>query len=126
MHCSDCSPSAGAQRVQKLERSAGRTPGLVHSASAQMVHLSRRHAELMRRTPPLRTPPSIPVFQGRSPRTLHSPCHGPMMSELEHHARKIKSPRAFMQHGKNIFFVCNVLASHSSLTGSEVFMSLKH
>ncbi|XP_070198029.1 uncharacterized protein [Littorina saxatilis] len=82
----------------KVERSAGRMPSQAFSPSAQMTQLSRRRAELMRRAPPPRTPPSIPLPKARSLNKGRSPRLGPMLSELEHHARKERSPRNFMQH----------------------------
>ena len=104
--CADCQAMASTETAQlpKVERSAGRMPGQVFSASFQMGQLTRRHAELMRRAPPPRTPPSIPLPKARSLMKGRSPRSGPMLAELEHHARSVQSPRSFMQHGQLIWF----------------------
>ncbi|XP_076467778.1 uncharacterized protein LOC143298738 isoform X2 [Babylonia areolata] len=101
VHCSDCITMASSETVTvpKIQRSAGRMPGQTHSASSHMLHLARRHDDLMRRAPPPRTPPSIPVSRTRSLVKGRAATGGPVLSELEHHARKVKSPRALMQHG---------------------------
>lgn len=114
--CAECGAMASLEAAQlpKVERSAGRMPGQAFSASAQMGQLTRRHAELMRRAPPPRTPPSIPMPKARSLTKGRSPRSGPMLAELEHHARKVHSPRSFMQHGESAQRACRSLLS---LTG---------
>ncbi|XP_048236976.1 uncharacterized protein LOC124127673 isoform X1 [Haliotis rufescens] len=81
----------------KVERSAGRMPRQSGAMTGQVVHTTRRHTELFKRAPPMRTPPSIPTpfnpYGGRSPRGQQL-----FNKELENHARKARSPRHYMEH----------------------------
>ncbi|XP_059149561.1 uncharacterized protein LOC131936546 [Physella acuta] len=78
----------------KVERSAGRMPYRVQSASAQMQGYTRRCNDTLRKVPPLRTPPSIPSPQLNAKNLERK--NGQIFVELEHHARRTKSPRSFM------------------------------
>ncbi|GFN84968.1 abnormal spindle-like microcephaly-associated protein homolog [Plakobranchus ocellatus] len=82
----------------KVQRSAGRMPSQSHNtASTHMLAYSRRYSDALRRAPPLRTPPSIPTPQpsGRR-RSSRSGGSGPVLAELERHARRARSPRNLM------------------------------
>ncbi|XP_061169939.1 uncharacterized protein LOC133179172 [Saccostrea echinata] len=96
-YCFECLPNSMSTKVG---RSAGRMPGRPQSVSAQVLRMARKQNDYFRRAPPVRTPPSIPSpyhQPGVSPR------HGETYnSGLEHHARRVKSPRHFMEHGSNI------------------------
>ncbi|KAH9490369.1 hypothetical protein Btru_033729 [Bulinus truncatus] len=87
--CSDCQPNMKTARV---ERSAGRMPA--RSLSAHLPGYIRV-PEVMKKAPPLRTPPSIPSPQFNLRTTERKT--GQIFLELEHHARRTKSPRSFMQ-----------------------------
>ncbi|KAL3879989.1 hypothetical protein ACJMK2_032261 [Sinanodonta woodiana] len=91
------SEMTGEGTPSTVGRSAGRMPGGVQSHSGQVLRMTRRQNEIFKKAPPVRTPPSIPsphnLFGGRSPRQGQA-----YNSELEHHARKVKSPRHFMEH----------------------------
>ncbi|XP_035828438.1 uncharacterized protein LOC101855375 [Aplysia californica] len=90
--CPECRSAIMSTRV---ERSAGRMPSRSQSANTQMLAFSRRYNEAMRRAPPLRTPPSIPTPQPSAKKTSRR--SGQILFELEHQARKTRSPRNFMQ-----------------------------
>lgn len=93
----------------KVGRSAGRMPGGAQSPAGQVLRMSRRQNEYFKKAPPIRSAPSIP-----SPHhtlTKASPRQGQQyISELEHHARKVNSPRHFMEQGKLylLIFVCKI------------------
>ncbi|KAJ8297697.1 hypothetical protein KUTeg_024228 [Tegillarca granosa] len=93
-YCFGCLPDSMSTKVG---RSAGRMPGRSQSASAQVLRMSKKQNDYFSRAPPLRTPPSIPSpyhqSYGRSPRYGET-----YNSELERHARTVKSPRHFMEH----------------------------
>ena len=95
-YCFQCIPNS---MTSKVGRSAGRTPGGIQSPAGQVLRMARKQNEYFKKAPPVRTPPSIPSphhpLGGRSPRTGQQ-----YISELEHHARKIKSPRHYMEQGK--------------------------
>lgn len=82
-------------------RTAGRMPGKTSSASTQVLRMARRQNEYFKKAPPLRTPPSIPSpFHVRHHKKDASPRFGQTFNaELEHHARSVRSPRRFMEHG---------------------------
>lgn len=94
-YCFLCLPTSMSTKVG---RSAGRMPGRVQSPAGQVLRMARRQNEHFKKAPPVRTPPSIP-----STHHMHcgpSPRQGQQYStELEHHARKLKSPRHFLEHG---------------------------
>lgn len=94
-YCFGCLPNSMSTKVG---RSAGRMPGRSQSASSQVLRMAKKQNEYFSRAPPLRTPPSIPSpyhqTYGRSPRYGET-----YNSELERHARTVKSPRHFMEHG---------------------------
>eukprot|EP00105_Crassostrea_gigas_P007572 XP_011421859.1 PREDICTED: uncharacterized protein LOC105324435 isoform X8 [Crassostrea gigas] len=96
-YCFECLPDSMSTKVG---RSAGRMPGRPQSVSSQVLRMARKQNEYFKKAPPVRTPPSIP-----SPyhHTSSSPRYGETYnSGLEHHARKVKSPRHFMEHGSNV------------------------
>ena len=97
-YCFQCLPDSMATKVG---RSAGRTPGGITSPAGQVLRMSRKQNEYFKKAPPVRTPPSIPSphhpLGGRSPRQGQQ-----YISELEHHARKAKSPRHYMEQGKTL------------------------
>ena len=96
-YCFHCLPD---NMSTKVGRSAGRMPARTQSASAQVLRMARRQNEYFKKAPPVRTPPSIPRphHQGRGQET---PRQGEVYNrELEHHARRTKSPRHFMEQGK--------------------------
>ena len=97
-YCFQCIPDSMATKVG---RSAGRTPGGIQSPAGQVLRMSRKQNEYFKKAPPVRTPPSIPSphhpLGGRSPRQGQQ-----YISELEHHARKVKSPRHYMEQGKKM------------------------
>lgn len=98
-YCFECLPDSMSTKVG---RSAGRMPGRPQSVSSQVLRMARKQNEYFKKAPPVRTPPSIP-----SPyhHTSSSPRYGETYnSGLEHHARKVKSPRHFMEHGKSVTY----------------------
>ncbi|GFS11314.1 abnormal spindle-like microcephaly-associated protein homolog [Elysia marginata] len=81
----------------KVQRSAGRMPTQSHTAaSSHMLAYSRRYSDALRRAPPLRTPPSIPTPQPSARRKGSRGGSGPVLAELERHARRSRSPRNLM------------------------------
>ncbi|XP_025085428.1 uncharacterized protein LOC112558893 isoform X3 [Pomacea canaliculata] len=92
-----CLPLASPRAAVQGRRSAGGMPHQMHSGMPQILQLTRRRAELIQLAPPRHTAPSIPYSSARFS-SHFSPSAGPLMSELEHHARKVKSPRSLMQH----------------------------
>ncbi|RUS76824.1 hypothetical protein EGW08_015410, partial [Elysia chlorotica] len=98
----------------KVQRSAGRMPSQSHTAaSSHMLAYSRRYSDAMRRAPPLRTPPSIPTPQPSARRLTSRSGGGPVLAELERHARRSKSPR-------NLMNTVNTLRSEDYRPESEV------
>jgi len=95
-YCFHCIPDTMSTKVG---RSAGRMPGGAQSPTGQVLRMSRRQNEYYKKAPPVRSAPSIP-----SPHhtiAKQSPRQGQQYStELEHHARKVNSPRHFMEQGK--------------------------
>jgi hypothetical protein len=102
-YCFECIPE---NMSTKVGRSAGRMPGGSQSPAGQVLRMSRRQNEHFKKSPLVRTPPSIP-----STHHMHSapsPRHGQQYNtELEHHARKVKSPRHFMEHGNYTYIPFN-------------------
>lgn len=94
-YCFQCLPDSMSTKVG---RSAGRMPGAVQSPAGQVLRMARRQNEYFKKAPPVRTPPSIPsshhMHSGPSPRQGQQ-----YNTELEHHARKVKSPRHFIEQG---------------------------
>lgn len=98
-YCFNCIPDESM--TAKVGRSAGRMPGGAQTPAGQVLRMSRRQNELYKKAPPVRTPPSIPSSQHMI--TRPSPRQGQQYStELEHHARKVNSPRHFMEQGKSL------------------------
>lgn len=94
-YCFDCIPEETMST--KVGRQAGRMPGGPQTHAGQVLRMSRRQNEYFKKAPPLRTAPSIP---STSKMALQSPRQGQLYSaELEHHARKVNSPRHFMEQG---------------------------
>ncbi|XP_052794192.1 uncharacterized protein LOC128227574 isoform X4 [Mya arenaria] len=93
-YCFECIPEENM--TSKVGRSAGRTPGGPQTPAGQVLRMARRQNEYFKKAPPLRTPPSIP--SGHQMLIKQSPRQGQQYSsELEHHARKVNSPRHFME-----------------------------
>ncbi|XP_052282684.1 uncharacterized protein LOC127879720 isoform X3 [Dreissena polymorpha] len=93
-YCFNCIPDESMNT--KVGRSAGRMPGGTQTPAGQVLRMARRQNELYKKAPPVRTPPSIPSSQHLI--TRPSPRQGQQYStELEHHARKVNSPRHFME-----------------------------
>ncbi|KAK6976175.1 structure-specific endonuclease subunit slx4 [Biomphalaria glabrata] len=100
--CSDCQ-SQDKMKTARVERSAGRMPP--RSLSAHLTGYNRV-TEVLRKAPPLRTPPSIPspqlYFQTPERKS------GQIFVELEHHARRTKSPKSFMQKVEGLRSVSSI------------------
>lgn len=106
-YCFHCLPDT---MTTKVGRSAGRMPGGMQSPAGQVLRMARRQNEVYKKAPPVRTPPSIPSTQHMH-NGLSTPRQGRQYStELEHHARKVKSPRHFMEQGKIQIFILFHLA----------------
>ena len=92
----------------KVGRSAGRMPGGPQTPAGQVLRMSRKQNDLYKKNPPNRTPPSIPsphhALGGRTPRQGQQ-----YHTELEHHARKVKSPRHYMEQGNSLFLLITYL-----------------
>lgn len=94
-YCFECLPDSMSTKVG---RSAGRMPGRPQSVSSQVLRMARKQNEYFKKAPPVRTPPSIPSPYHQAAAT---PRYGETYnSSLEHHARREKSPRHFMEQGK--------------------------
>ncbi|KAL4230907.1 hypothetical protein ACF0H5_011282 [Mactra antiquata] len=93
-YCFHCLPDT---MTTKVGRSAGRMPGGAQSPAGQVLRMARRQNEHYKKAPPVRTPPSIPSMHNTR-KGITTPRQGQQYStELEHHARKVQSPRHFMQ-----------------------------
>lgn len=98
-YCFECIPD---NMSAKVGRSAGRMPGRTQSASSQVLRMARKQNEYFKRAPPVRTPPSIPSPYHVQRVLKESPRYGNTYnSGLEHHARSVRSPKHFMEHGES-------------------------
>jgi hypothetical protein len=107
-YCFECIPDSMSTKVG---RQAGRMPNRTQSATAQVLRMSRKQTEYFKRAPPIRTPPSIPSASHKQPHiSEQSPRYGQTYSsELDHHARSTKSPRHYMEQGKDLSKVPNII-----------------